>query len=127
MGGGIFSFWVVLRQIAATVPEPRIQSKLSALVIRVPQLHLKFEGDVGGCQNYGPLLGPYYNTGPNTGPNLGDPKRTIILTIPHVWFRIEAQVLGVQIPTQDCCSYLGTQHTVLSALTLAFSLVVTSR
>ena len=23
----------------------------------------------------GPLLGPYYNTGPNTGPNLGDPKR----------------------------------------------------
>ena len=30
---------------------------------------------VGDCQNYGPLLGPYYNTGPNTGPNLGDPKR----------------------------------------------------
>ena len=23
------------------------------------------------CQNYGPLLGPYYNT----GPNLGDPKK----------------------------------------------------
>ena len=30
---------------------------------------------MGNCQNYGPLLGPYYNTGPNTGPNLGDPKR----------------------------------------------------
>ena len=30
---------------------------------------------VGDCQNYGPLLGPYYNTGPNSGPNLGDPKR----------------------------------------------------
>ena len=30
---------------------------------------------MGDCQNYGPLLGPYYNTGPNTGPNLGDPKR----------------------------------------------------
>ena len=27
------------------------------------------------CQNYGPFLGPYDNTGPNTGPNLGDPKR----------------------------------------------------
>ena len=31
--------------------------------------------DVGDCQNYGPFLGPYYNTGPNTGSNLGDPKR----------------------------------------------------
>ena len=30
---------------------------------------------MGHCQNYGPLLGPYYNTGPNTGPNLRDPKR----------------------------------------------------
>ena len=30
---------------------------------------------MGGCQNYGPFLGPYYNTGPNTGPNLGYPKR----------------------------------------------------
>ena len=26
---------------------------------------------MGDCQNYGPSLGPYYNT----GPNLGDPKR----------------------------------------------------
>ena len=26
---------------------------------------------MGACQNYGPFLGPYYNT----GPNLGDPKR----------------------------------------------------
>ena len=30
---------------------------------------------MGDCQNYGPSLGPYYNTGPNTGPSLGDPKR----------------------------------------------------
>ena len=30
---------------------------------------------MGDCQNYGPFLGPYYNTGLNTGPNLGDPKR----------------------------------------------------
>ena len=26
---------------------------------------------MGNCQNYGPFLGPYFNT----GPNLGDPKR----------------------------------------------------
>ena len=30
---------------------------------------------MGDDQNYGPFLGPYYNTGPNAGPNLGDPKR----------------------------------------------------
>ena len=24
---------------------------------------------VGDCQNYGPFLGPYYNTGPHTGRN----------------------------------------------------------
>ena len=30
---------------------------------------------MGGCQNYGPFLGPYNITGLNTGPNLGDPKR----------------------------------------------------
>ena len=29
---------------------------------------------MGGCQNYGPFLGPYYNTGPNLGAYLGDPK-----------------------------------------------------
>ena len=28
-------------------------------------------GYMGDGQNYGPFLGPYYNT----GPNLGDPKR----------------------------------------------------
>ena len=39
---------------------------------------------MGNCQNYGPFLGPYYNTGPNTGPNLLDQKGTIILTIPHI-------------------------------------------
>ena len=29
---------------------------------------------VGGCQNYGPFLGPYYNTAPNIkGTQKGDP------------------------------------------------------
>ena len=32
-------------------------------------------GHMGDCQNYGPILGPYYHTGPGTGPNLRDPKR----------------------------------------------------
>ena len=30
-----------------------------------------YEMQMGDCQNDGPFLGPYYNT----GPNLGDPKR----------------------------------------------------
>ena len=29
-----------------------------------------FQSYLGDCQNYGPLLGPYHNT----GPNLGDPN-----------------------------------------------------
>ena len=32
---------------------------------------------MGGCQNYGPFLGPYYNTAPNI---VGCQKGTIILT-----------------------------------------------
>ena len=39
-------------------------------------------GYVGGCQNSGPFLGPYYNTAPN---NSGDPKRDHNLTITHMW------------------------------------------
>ena len=48
---------------------------------------------LGDCQNYGPFLGPYYNTLPNTGPNLGDPKRDYNFdNPPFVGFR----VLGVR-------------------------------
>ena len=36
---------------------------------------------MGGCQNYGPFLDPYYNTAPTI---LGYPKGTIILTTTHV-------------------------------------------
>ena len=32
-----------------------------------------FPDDMGGCQSYGPLLDPYYNTAPHI--NLGYPKR----------------------------------------------------
>ena len=39
------------------------------------QLNKKIENQMGDCQNYGPFLGPYYNTGPNMGPNLGNPKK----------------------------------------------------
>ena len=36
---------------------------------------------MGGCQNYGPFLDPYYNTAPNIW---GTQKRTIILTTTHM-------------------------------------------
>ena len=36
---------------------------------------------MGGCQNYGPFLDPYYNTAPNIS---GTPKGTIILTTTHI-------------------------------------------
>ena len=36
---------------------------------------------MGGCQNYGPFLDPYYNTAPNI---YGTQKGTIILTTTHV-------------------------------------------
>ena len=39
---------------------------------------------VGGCQNYGPFLGPYYNTAPII---YGTQKGTLILTTTHM-FRI---------------------------------------
>ena len=35
---------------------------------------MEYNPYMGGCQNYGPFLGPYYTTGLNTGLNLGDPK-----------------------------------------------------
>ena len=55
------------------------------MLLEVPEVHnLNPTQYMGGCQNYGPFLGPYYNTGPNTGPNLLDQKGTIILTIPHI-------------------------------------------
>ena len=47
-------------------------------------------------QNYGPFLGPYYNTGPSTGPNLGDPKKgTIMLTIPHMLMQVMPEFFEV--------------------------------
>ena len=36
---------------------------------------------MGGCQNYGPFLDPYYNTAPNIQ---GTQKGTIILTTTHI-------------------------------------------
>ena len=37
----------------------------------VEGLNPKPYNQMGDCKNYGPFVGPYYNT----GPNLGDPKR----------------------------------------------------
>ena len=36
---------------------------------------------MGGCQNYGPFLGPYYSTAPNIQ---GTQKGTMILTTTHI-------------------------------------------
>ena len=36
---------------------------------------------MGGCQNYGPFLGPYYSTAPNIE---GTQKGAIILTSTHI-------------------------------------------
>ena len=53
-------------------------------------------GDLGDCQNYGPFLGPYYNTGPNTGLNLGDPKRD------HIFDNPPSSLLEVPVATVVC-------------------------
>ena len=45
-------------------------------MVQVPHLVRSY---VGGCQNYGPFLGPYYNTAPNIW---GTQKGTIILQPP---------------------------------------------
>ena len=47
---------------------------------------------MGGCQNYGPLLGPYYNTAPNIQ---GTQKGTIILTTTHIYIYTYCMVQGL--------------------------------
>ena len=44
---------------------------------------------MGGCQNYGPFLDPYYNKALNTK---GTQKGTIILTTTHILFRVQGLV-----------------------------------
>ena len=46
---------------------------------------------MGGCQNYGPFLGPYYNTAPIIS---GAQKGTLILTTTHMF---EVRFWGVGI------------------------------
>ena len=54
---------------------------------------------MGGCQNYGPFFGPYYNTAPNIS---GIQKGTLILTTTHMiakallFWAWETQGLGLQ-------------------------------
>ena len=57
---------------------------------------------MGDCQNYGPFLGPYYNTGPSTGPNLGDPKRD------HNFDNLPYPIIELQQPGLVCWSTLST-------------------
>ena len=48
---------------------------------------------MGGCQNYGPFLGPYYNTAPDIS---GTQKGTIILTTTHMLAMLVSQFLCVR-------------------------------
>ena len=52
---------------------------------------------MGGCQNYGLLLDPYYNTAPNIQ---GTQKGTIILTTTHIYIYIHTCV-GIMLPSQE--------------------------
>ena len=51
---------------------------------------------MGGCQNYGPFLDPYYNTAPNIK---GTQKGTIILTTTHV-----RKLFSPSPPTPETCN-----------------------
>ena len=49
---------------------------------------------MGGCQKYGPFLGPYYNTAPNIQ---GTQRGTIILTTTHMFlvgYKLACSLLG---------------------------------
>ena len=55
------------------------------LIIRILEeqpLQGLYNLDIGGCQNYGPFLGPYYNTAP-----IISGKGAIILTTTHIGTR----------------------------------------
>ena len=54
------------------------------------------DSHVGGCQNYGPFLDPYYNTAPDIQGTL---QVTIILTTTHVLFFDPLPVYASSIPT----------------------------
>ena len=58
---------------------------------------------MGGCQNYGPFLDPYYNTAPNIWATR---KRTTILTTTHILLLhcIALATFGAAIPSTFCWS-----------------------
>ena len=50
--------------------------------VRLPFIRLRFiVAHIGGCQNYAPFLGPYYNMAPNIERTQ---KGIIILTTTHI-------------------------------------------
>ena len=79
----------------------------------------------GDCQNYGPFLGPYYNT----GPNLGDPKRDHNFDNPpheQIRFRVRASLASLTYLTfifgpcddlHECCaSAVPSGYTAIQTL-----------
>ena len=70
---------------------------------------------MGGCQNYGPFLGPYYNTAPIIE---GIQKGTLILTTTHMLIPKgpRSQIVGFQSPKTIQSMDLGTKNPTIWVL-----------
>ena len=64
---------------------------------------------MGGCQNYGPFLVPYYNTAPNIQ---GTQKGIIILTTTHV--RLGDAPVSASLAREDGCPRSSSTPSVTS-------------
>ena len=67
---------VVLQEIAYLNPEPYSYAMGILCLTQILARHTR-PTQMGGCRNYGPFLGPYYNTAPIIN---GTQKGTLILT-----------------------------------------------
>ena len=52
-----------LLELQTQVSTPRRNSETSE-TLKLQNLQPSFNEEMGGCHNYGPILGPYYNTAP---------------------------------------------------------------
>ena len=62
---------------------------------------------MGGCQNYGPFLGPWYNTAPSL---YGTQNGTLILTTTHVKTRVSAPFVGARQNEPLRCAWTAVSH-----------------
>ena len=77
--GYIWSRWVVVKIM---VPIKVLLGLCWGYMGDNEKMETTIMGYMGDCQNYGPFLGPYFNT----GPNVGDPKRDHNFDNPPVGF-----------------------------------------